>query len=82
MPSGDCSNEARPHFIRKGADDFVQRGKRPEQALQEAQPDVAAFIDQLQSRDVRIVRPNLAVADYAVAGKLKSGKTKLNHAHA
>ena len=74
-------NQARPHLSRKGAGDLVRRGKRPEQALHEAEADIAAFIDQLESRDVRIVRPNLAVADDAVAGKLKAGKTKLDDAH-
>ena len=75
-------HQARPHFTRKDAGDFVLGRKRPEQALHEAQTDVAALIDQLKSRNIRIVRPHLAVPDHAIPGELKASEVKLGETHA
>jgi hypothetical protein len=63
----------RPDLAREDAIDFVKGGKRKEQALNEAKPSLAAFVNEFESGNVNIVRPNLAVANDPVSRKLEAG---------
>ncbi|MGX5831156.1 hypothetical protein ACWGS8_27630 [Mesorhizobium sp. 43Arga] len=75
------SLQDRPNFMFENALDLLLIRQWIEERLDESQPHLATFGNELQCGDVDIVGLNLAVPDYPVAGELKSGYTKMRKAH-
>jgi len=75
------SPQGRPNLMLENSLDLLLIRQWIEERLDESQAHLATFGNELKRGDVDIVRPNLAVPDYPVAGELKSGYTKMRKAH-
>jgi hypothetical protein len=75
------SDDAGPDFMFEDRLYLRLIRQRVEERLNETQSDLAAFADEFQRCHVDIVSADLTVADYPVAGELKSGYTKIGDGH-
>src|SRR4051812_30827745 len=66
-----------PALLAEGALDFGLGRQRVEKGLHEAETDLTPFANQLDGGEMDFVRAHLAVADDAVARKLKAGNPKV-----
>ena len=73
--------QCRPNLMFENSLDLRLIGQSIKERLDEPQPHLATFGDEFQRGDVDIIRSNLTVPDYPVAGELKSSYTKMRKAH-